>query len=53
MCVTGSSVSSKKDIDTQPIKSGTMTDLDEDGDKNDDSQASKTQDAQNSQVSTH
>ncbi|XP_046658694.1 SWI/SNF complex subunit SMARCC2 isoform X2 [Homalodisca vitripennis] len=40
---------SKKDIDTQPIKSGTMTDLDEEGEKNEDSQPVKTPDPQSSQ----
>lgn len=33
---------SKKDIDTQPIKSGTITDLDEEIEKNEDSQSAKT-----------
>lgn len=45
----GSSVS-KKDMDTQPLKSGTMADLDEEGEKNEDSQPAKTSDTQNSQV---
>lgn len=33
--------SSKKDSDTQPLKSATLTDLDEEADKGEDSQAAK------------
>lgn len=45
----GASIS-KKDIDTQPIKSGTITDLDEEGEKNEDSQPIKTPEPQPIQV---
>ncbi|XP_054262815.1 SWI/SNF complex subunit SMARCC2 isoform X2 [Macrosteles quadrilineatus] len=44
----GSSIS-KKDIDTQPIKSGTIADLDEEGEKNDDGDPAKSPDNQNHQ----
>lgn len=39
-------MSSKKDSDLQPVKGGTVHDLDDDGDKNDDSQVGKASDSQ-------
>ncbi|KAK3919431.1 SWI/SNF complex subunit SMARCC2 [Frankliniella fusca] len=39
-------LSSKKDSDLQPVKGGTVHDLDDDGDKNDDSQMGKASDTQ-------
>lgn len=42
--------SSKKDSDTQPIKSGTLTDLDEEVEKGEDSQTAKFNNDVNNQV---
>lgn len=39
-------LSSKKDSDLQPVKGGTVHDLDDDGDKNEDSQPGKASDTQ-------
>lgn len=39
-------LSSKKDSDLQPVKGGTVHDLDDDGDKNEDSQMGKASDTQ-------